>query len=94
MGQNVTKHNPDSRDLTNFVPGDEHFLVLHNDDVNTFIFVIDSLVEVCGHDPIQAEQCAFITHHQGKCDVKKGEVNTLKAMHQSLQSRGLLVTID
>lgn len=94
MGRNVTKNNPDSRDLTNFSAGDEHFLVLHNDDVNTFIFVIDSLVEVCGHDPVQAEQCAFITHHQGKCDVKKGEMNTLKTMHQSLQERGLLVTID
>jgi ATP-dependent Clp protease adaptor protein ClpS len=94
MGQDVTKHNPDSRDLTSFSSGEEHFLVLHNDDVNTFVYVIDCLVQVCGHDPIQAEQCAFITHHQGKCDIKKGESATLKPMHQSLLTRGLLVTID
>jgi ATP-dependent Clp protease adaptor protein ClpS len=94
MGLHVTKHNPDSHDLTDFSSGEEHFLVLHNDDVNTFMFVIDSLVEVCGHDPIQAEQCAFITHHQGKCDIKKGGLSTLKTMYQSLLNRGLLVTID
>ncbi|TSA38822.1 MAG: ATP-dependent Clp protease adaptor ClpS [Porphyromonadaceae bacterium] len=94
MGRNVTKRNPDTRDLTKFSSGEEHFLVLHNDDVNTFDFVIDSLVEVCGHDPIQAEQCAFITHHQGKCDIKKGDVIIIKPMQLSLQNRGLMVTID
>ena len=25
-------------------------LILYNDDYNTFDFIIDSLVEVCGHD--------------------------------------------
>jgi ATP-dependent Clp protease adaptor protein ClpS len=93
MGQN-TKQNPDSFDQPDFSSGEEHFLVLHNDDVNTFVYVIDSLVAVCGHDPIQAEQCAFITHHQGACDIKKGEVTAIKPMQQKLQNRGLLVTID
>ena len=37
-------------------------LVLYNDDVNTFEHVIDTLVKVCHHNPIQAEQsaCLFI----------------------------------
>lgn len=94
MGRDVTKHNPDSHDQTDLSRGEEHLLVLHNDDVNTFEYVIDSLVAVCGHDQIQAEQCAFITHHKGKCDVKRGEVNTLTPMCRSLSDRGLLVTID
>lgn len=94
MGQDITKHNPDSLNLTNISSGDEHLLILHNDDVNTFAFVIDSLIAVCGHDPVQAEQCALITHHQGECDIKKGEVSTIKPMQQSLLSRGLLVTIE
>ena len=94
MGRNVTKRNPDSRELTNFSSGEDHFLVLHNDDVNTFVYVIDSLVEVCGHDQVQAEQCAFITHHQGKCDIKRGEEITLKQMQLNLLNRGLFVTID
>lgn len=94
MGPDITKHNPDSRDLTNLSSGEEHFLVLHNDDINTFIYVIDSLVKICGHDPVQAEQCALITHHQGKCDIKRGEIAAIKPMEQGLLKRGLQVTID
>jgi len=94
MDRNVTKRNPDSEDLTSFSSEDGHIMVLHNDDVNTFMYVIDSLVEVCGHDPIQAEQCAFITHHQGACDIKKGEIASLQRMQSDLVNRGLLVTIE
>ena len=94
MGRNVTKRNPDSQDLTSCGSGEEHFLILHNDDVNTFIFVIDSLIEICGHDAIQAEQCAYITHHLGKCDIKKGGLTAINPMKQGLLDRGLLVTID
>ena len=43
--------------LTEEVLVDEQKIVLFNDDVNTFDFVIESLVDVCGHDFIQAEQC-------------------------------------
>lgn len=94
MGQDSTKNNPDSLDLTNISSGAEHFLILHNDDVNTFIYVIDCLMDVCGHDPVQAEQCALITHHQGKCDIKKGETGAIQTMKETLQNRGLVVTID
>ena len=30
-------------------------LILYNDDFNTFDFVIKSLIEICGHDPDQAD---------------------------------------
>jgi len=74
--------------------GKNRILILHNDEVNTFDFVIESLVKVCEHDEIQAEQCAFITHYKGKCDVKKGALNTLRTMKNKLIDRGLSVTID
>ena len=48
-------------------------LVVWNDDVNTFEWVIDTLVQVCGHTEEQAEQCAYLVHFNGKCDVKKGD---------------------
>lgn len=73
---------------------DSSFLILHNDEVNTFDFVIDSLMEVCEHDELQAEQCALITHHKGKCDVKKGTDSVLESMKNTLQERGLSVTIE
>jgi ATP-dependent Clp protease adaptor protein ClpS len=69
-------------------------LVLHNDDFNTFDFVIESLVEVCNHSPEQAEQCAYIVHFNGKCDVKKGPESVLTKMYSKLKSRGLTVTLD
>ncbi len=70
--------------------GDEiHSLILFNDEVNTFDHVIRSLVEVCGHDPVQAEQCALIVHLKGSCDIKLGIREVLVAMSRSLNSKGL-----
>jgi len=70
------------------------FLILHNDEVNTFDFVIETLIEICDHKFEQAEQCAYITHYKGKCDVKKGTRNKLKSMRKELIDRGLNATID
>jgi ATP-dependent Clp protease adaptor protein ClpS len=64
-------------------------LILYNDDVNTFEHVIKSLVEVCGHDSVQAEQCAMIVHFKGSCEVKLGVVEVLNAMSRSLNAKGL-----
>ena len=69
-------------------------IVLHNDDVNTFDHVIESLVEICDHDPIQAEQCAWIVHHNGKCGVKRGTFDQLEARCHALQQRGLSAVIQ
>lgn len=64
-------------------------LVLYNDDYNTFDHVIESLVKVCKHDIIQAEQCTWIIHYNGKCSVKKGSFEILRPMRQALSERGL-----
>lgn len=64
-------------------------LVLYNDDVNTFEHVIKSLVEVCGHDSVQAEQCAMIVHFKGSCEIKSGVTEVLNAMCRSLNAKGL-----
>ena len=49
-------------------------LVLHNDDVNTFDFVIECLIEICKHTLEQAEQCTILVHYKGKCTVKTGSM--------------------
>ena len=72
----------------------EFKLVLFNDEVNTFDFVIESLVTVCKHDPIQAEQCTLIVHFKGKCTVKEGEYKTLEPMCTALLDRGLTAEIQ
>lgn len=68
---------------------EENRLVLHNDDVNTFDFVIDCLIEICEHTPEQAEQCTILIHYKGKCTVKTGSMELLKPMHEKLISKGL-----
>ncbi len=52
--------------------GDPAKLILYNDDVNTFDHVINCLQIYCDHSEIQAEQCATIVHHNGKCCIKEG----------------------
>lgn len=68
-------------------------IILFNDDVNTFDWVIQSLIEVCEHDSIQAEQCSFIVHYKGKCSVKKGTYDSLEPQCTSLLERGLSAEI-
>ena len=72
---------------------EEKQIVLFNDDVNTFDWVIESLIEVCEHEPVQAEQCAYLVHFTGKCGVKKGSFEDLKPRCTSLLERGLSAEI-
>lgn len=72
----------------------DRFLILHNDDINTFDYVIDTLIDVCEHEPNQAEQCTYIVHYKGKCDVKKGNFEYLHPIKNQLINKGLTVTID
>lgn len=69
-------------------------LVLHNDDVNSFGYVMETLMEVCGHSPTQAEQCATITHYRGKCEVRSGSFPEMKELRYKLVSRGLKASVD
>ena len=64
-------------------------IVLHNDDVNTFDHVIDTLIRVCKHDELQAEQCAILVHYKGKCTVKTGSLEELKPQCSALLDAGL-----
>jgi ATP-dependent Clp protease adaptor protein ClpS len=84
----------DEREDVDVIDDELHNLIVWNDDVNTFDWVIESLVEVCGHDSIQAEQCALIIHHKGKCGVKKGSFDYLRPQAEELLDRGIQATID
>ena len=74
--------------------GDGHELTLFNDDINSFDFVIESLIDVCEHDPISAEQCALVAHFNGKCSVKEGDMDDLEPMGRELTDRGLIISIN
>jgi len=68
-------------------------IVLHNDDVNTFDHVIETLIYACEHTAEQAEQCAIIVHYKGKCTVKTGEYKDLKPRCSMLLEAGLSAEI-
>jgi ATP-dependent Clp protease adaptor protein ClpS len=69
-------------------------LIIWNDDVNTFDWVIETLIEVCGHTTEQAEQCAIIIDSKGKYAVKEGGYDTLKPMCDAITDRGIGATIE
>lgn len=71
----------------------QHTIILYNDEVNTFDWVIQSLVDVCDHSFEQAEQCSIIVHYKGKCDVKSGSFKDLKPQCTELLNRGLSAEI-
>jgi len=68
-------------------------LVLFNDDYNTFDHVIDTLIKVCEHSAVQAEQCSLIVHYNGKCTVKTGPLEDLVPRCAGLLEAGLTAEI-
>jgi ATP-dependent Clp protease adaptor protein ClpS len=73
---------------------DPYSLIVWNDEVNTFEWVIETLMEVCGHSQEQAEQCAMIIHTNGKYAVKRGSYDDLKPQCDAITDRGIGATIE
>ncbi len=74
--------------------GNLRFLVLHNDDYHTFEYVINCLMDICGHDVVQAEQCTHLVHFKGSCDILKGGYKKLLPYRKAMAAKDLKVTID
>ena len=72
----------------------ESTLVVHNDEVNTFDWVIKALMEICHHSREQAEQSALIIHYKGKHGVRAGSREELKPMREAITDRGIQATIE
>lgn len=69
-------------------------IIVWNDDINTFEWVIETLMEICGHSEEQAEQCALLIHTQGKYAVQHGEYNSLKPKVEAILDRGISATLE
>ncbi len=78
-------------DVTN---GELSFLVVYNDDFNTFDWVIQCFMEVCNHTQEQSEQLSLLVHFKGKATVKTGPFPVLKPMKDALVDRGLSAVIE
>lgn len=84
----------DNETVTLTTTDNPYHLVVWNDEVNTFEWVIETLMEVCGHTAEQAEQCAMIIHTQGKYAVKSGAYEELKPMCDAITDRSIGATIE
>lgn len=73
---------------------DQKKLILHNDNHNTFEWVIECLIDICNYSSMQAEQTSFIVHFKGKSTVKEGLLEKLRPMKDALIDRGLSATIE
>ncbi|HPE34879.1 MAG TPA: ATP-dependent Clp protease adaptor ClpS [Bacteroidales bacterium] len=89
----MVKERTKSSDQIDEQLSDKREIILYNDNVNTFDFVIETLIEVCEHDPITAEQCTLIAHYNGKCPVKSGDLDDLIPLTKEMTNRGLTVSI-
>ena len=69
-------------------------LIVWNDDITTFDWVIETLIEICSHSQQQAELCAMIFHTKGKYSVKEGGYDFLKPMCDAITERGIGATIE
>lgn len=69
-------------------------LVIYNDSVNTFDWVIKALMEICNHTAEQAEQCSLFIHYKGKYAVKEGSLRKLKPLKDAITDRGINAVIE
>lgn len=71
-----------------------HRLILKNDDENSYLFVIASLMRFCGHGKEQAEQCAVIAHNNGRCDITSGNIIDMMELQAEMIDIGLKVELE
>lgn len=74
--------------------GNPAYLIVHNDEHNTFEWVIQCFEEVLGHTSEQSEQLAFIIHYKGKATVKTAAFSVLRPLKAALCDRGLSAVIE
>jgi ATP-dependent Clp protease adaptor protein ClpS len=73
---------------------DNYTLILYNDDFNTFDHVINCLIQICKHEQLQAEQCAYLVHYTGKTDIMHGLFEELQSYKHALLEQRLSVVIQ
>lgn len=88
-----TREKPFIEDFNKVEENGRNHLVLYNDEVNTFDFVIECLINICEHTTEQAEQCTYLVHYKGKCEVKSGPLENLRPLRNALIEKGLSATI-
>ncbi len=80
--------------LDNIELGETSFLIVHNDEHNTFDWVIRCFIEILDYDEVRSDQLAHIIHFKGKATVKTASFSVLKPAKDALCDRGLSAVIE
>ncbi|MBK9335643.1 MAG: ATP-dependent Clp protease adaptor ClpS [Lewinellaceae bacterium] len=70
------------------------YIIVYNDDVNSFDWVIRCFMEILKHSHEQAEQLSIIIHFKGKATVKTGPKSELIPLCEALLDRGLSAVLE
>jgi len=71
-----------------------HKLYLYNDKKHSFLYVIACVINVCKHEPLQAEQCTILAHKNGKCCVKNGDYLEMLELKEKFEKLNLISEIE
>lgn len=71
-----------------------HKITLYNDDKLSFEYITACLTEICGHTPIQAEQCAILAHNRGHIDVASGSFDKMYEILETLDHVKVEVSLE
>lgn len=69
-------------------------LIIYNDDVNSFDWVIKCLMDVLRYPTTQAEQLTLLIHFKGKATVKTASRKELRPIKEAFIDRGLSAVIE
>lgn len=69
-------------------------VILHNDDVNDMLYVMETLCTVLGIDEQTAYGFMMEAHNTGKSIVKTSELEHAEFYKQGLQDKSLTATIE
>ena len=87
-----TETNIEEDEITEVI--DKKQLILYNDDINSFQWVIECLMDILGFTLNQAEQSALLAHERGKIAIKSGDYDTLKPYHEEFGKCGITTAIE
>jgi ATP-dependent Clp protease adaptor protein ClpS len=71
-----------------------HKVTLYNDNKLSFDYVTACLTQICGHTPIQAEQCAILAHNRGQIDIASGSFNKMYEILETLDHVKVGVSLE
>lgn len=72
----------------------EAALVLCNDDVNSFDYIIEQLQEIVNHNEHQATQCTFTAHFKGTAVIEKGTQEYLMNLKKQFSLKSITTLIE